>query len=60
MRRRTRWGAAIVGVTAMLVAAAPAGGGQVADPGPPEEVSSGWTVPWEIAWAPDGSFALVT
>jgi glucose/arabinose dehydrogenase len=30
------------------------------NPGTPSQVSTGWTIPWDIAWAPDGSFALVT
>lgn len=30
------------------------------NPGTPANVSTGWSIPWDIAWAPDGSFALVT
>ncbi|GAA2409152.1 hypothetical protein GCM10010404_78870 [Nonomuraea africana] len=29
-------------------------------PQPPTTVVGGWDVPWDISWAPDGSFALVT
>ncbi len=37
--------------------ACPADGGV---PGSPTTLSSGWTVPWGIAWLPDGAAALVT
>lgn len=30
------------------------------NPGTPTQVSTGWDIPWDISWAPDGSFALVT
>ena len=30
------------------------------NPATPTQVSSGWSIPWDIAWAPDGTFALVT
>ncbi|MEV6415560.1 glycoside hydrolase family 88 protein [Kribbella sp. NPDC051718] len=30
------------------------------NPATPTQVSTGWSIPWDIAWAPDGSFALVT
>ncbi|MBO3749134.1 PQQ-dependent sugar dehydrogenase [Streptosporangiaceae bacterium NEAU-GS5] len=36
----------------------PSGGGGV--PGTVTTVSDGWTVPWDVSWAPDGSWALVT
>uniref|UniRef100_UPI001966400E PQQ-dependent sugar dehydrogenase n=1 Tax=Nonomuraea lactucae TaxID=2249762 RepID=UPI001966400E len=29
-------------------------------PQTPTTVAGGWDVPWDISWAPDGSFALVT
>ncbi|MFG2001951.1 PQQ-dependent sugar dehydrogenase [Spirillospora sp. NPDC048911] len=29
-------------------------------PGTPAQVSGGWDIPWDIAWSPDGTFALVT
>ncbi|SEM46907.1 PQQ-dependent sugar dehydrogenase [Nonomuraea pusilla] len=29
-------------------------------PQPPTTVAGGWDVPWDISWAPDGSYALVT
>ncbi|MBO2447577.1 PQQ-dependent sugar dehydrogenase [Actinomadura barringtoniae] len=29
-------------------------------PSTPAQVSTGWDVPWDISWAPDGSFGLVT
>ncbi|MEV0146996.1 MULTISPECIES: PQQ-dependent sugar dehydrogenase [unclassified Nonomuraea] len=29
-------------------------------PQTPTTVASGWDVPWDVSWAPDGSFALVT
>jgi glucose/arabinose dehydrogenase len=29
-------------------------------PQTPATVAGGWDVPWDISWAPDGSFALVT
>lgn len=34
------------------------GGGN--NPGAPAQVSTGWDIPWDISFAPDGSFALVT
>ncbi|MFC5664843.1 PQQ-dependent sugar dehydrogenase [Kitasatospora misakiensis] len=37
--------------------ACPADGGV---PGSPTTLSGGWTVPWGIAWLPDGAAALVT
>ncbi|HEV2784563.1 MAG TPA: PQQ-dependent sugar dehydrogenase [Actinophytocola sp.] len=30
------------------------------NPGTPAQVSTGWDIPWDVSWAPDGSFALVT
>ncbi|WP_040456288.1 PQQ-dependent sugar dehydrogenase [Kribbella catacumbae] len=43
--------------TASFTTGACAGGN---NPATPTQVSSGWSIPWDIAWAPDGSFALVT
>lgn len=34
------------------------GGGN--NPGTPTQVSTGWSIPWDLSWAPDGSFGLVT
>jgi glucose/arabinose dehydrogenase len=34
------------------------GGGN--NPGSPTQVSSGWSIPWDLSWSPDGTFALVT
>jgi glucose/arabinose dehydrogenase len=34
------------------------GGGN--NPGNPVQVSGGWAIPWDISFAPDGTFALVT
>ncbi len=34
------------------------GGGN--NPATPTQVSTGWTIPWDLSWAPDGSFGLVT
>lgn len=34
------------------------GGGN--NPTTPSQVSTGWTIPWDLSWAPDGSFGLVT
>jgi glucose/arabinose dehydrogenase len=30
------------------------------NPGTPTQVSSGWSIPWDLSWAPDGTFGLVT
>jgi glucose/arabinose dehydrogenase len=30
------------------------------NPGTPTQVSSGWTIPWDLSWSPDGTFGLVT
>jgi glucose/arabinose dehydrogenase len=32
------------------------GGGN--NPGTPAQVSSGWSIPWDLSWAPEGSFGL--
>jgi glucose/arabinose dehydrogenase len=34
------------------------GGGN--NPGTPTQVSSGWSIPWDLSWAPDGTFGLIT
>jgi glucose/arabinose dehydrogenase len=34
------------------------GGGN--NPGTPAAVSTGWSIPWDLSWAPDGTFGLVT
>lgn len=34
------------------------GGGN--NPGTPSQVSTGWSIPWDLSWAPDGTFGLVT
>lgn len=34
------------------------GGGN--NPGTPTQVSTGWSIPWDLSWAPDGTFGLVT
>jgi glucose/arabinose dehydrogenase len=34
------------------------GGGN--NPGTPTQVSSGWSIPWDLSWSPDGTFGLVT
>lgn len=34
------------------------GGGN--NPGTPAQVSSGWSIPWDLSWAPDGTFGLIT
>jgi glucose/arabinose dehydrogenase len=34
------------------------GGGN--NPGSPAQVSSGWSIPWDLSWSPDGTFGLVT
>jgi len=34
------------------------GGGN--NPGTPSQVSPGWSIPWDLSWAPDGTFGLVT
>jgi glucose/arabinose dehydrogenase len=34
------------------------GGGN--NPGPPTQVSGGWDIPWDISFAPNGTFALIT
>ncbi|GAA2430953.1 hypothetical protein GCM10010191_50770 [Actinomadura vinacea] len=54
------------GADTMRIAASTANRGPDLDrlaavaPGTPSQVSGGWDIPWDIAWAPDGSFALVT
>jgi glucose/arabinose dehydrogenase len=30
------------------------------NPGTPTQVSSGWSIPWDLSWSPDGTFGLVT
>ncbi|MFC0622543.1 PQQ-dependent sugar dehydrogenase [Kribbella deserti] len=30
------------------------------NPGKPTQFSTGWTIPWDVDWAPNGSIALVT
>jgi glucose/arabinose dehydrogenase len=30
------------------------------NPGTPAAVSTGWSIPWDLSWSPDGTFALVT
>lgn len=30
------------------------------NPGTPSQVSSGWSIPWDLSWSPDGTFGLVT
>jgi glucose/arabinose dehydrogenase len=30
------------------------------NPGTPTQVSSGWSIPWDLSWAPDGTFGLAT
>lgn len=30
------------------------------NPGTPSQVSTGWSIPWDISWSPDGTFGLVT
>jgi glucose/arabinose dehydrogenase len=34
------------------------GGGN--NPGTPTQVSTGWSIPWDLSWSPDGTFGLVT
>jgi glucose/arabinose dehydrogenase len=34
------------------------GGGN--NPANPAQVTGGWSIPWDIAWAPDGTFGIVT
>jgi glucose/arabinose dehydrogenase len=34
------------------------GGGN--NPGAPAAVSTGWSIPWDLSWSPDGTFGLVT